>query len=58
MSYMPKKQLSLELKPLPNHLKYVYLDNKQRLPVIISNKLLELLNQVCSSFEESKPFEG
>jgi len=30
---------SLELKPLPNHLKYVYLEKKEQLPVIISTAL-------------------
>ncbi|RDX97064.1 hypothetical protein CR513_20210, partial [Mucuna pruriens] len=43
----------IELKPLPNHLKYAYLDNEQQLPVIIANnllleqedKLLEVLRQ-------------
>ncbi|RDX87283.1 hypothetical protein CR513_31277, partial [Mucuna pruriens] len=29
----------MELKPLPNHLKYVYLDNEQQLPIIIANNL-------------------
>lgn len=29
----------LELKPLPSHLKYVYLDEKNNLPVIISSSL-------------------
>ncbi|RDY14424.1 hypothetical protein CR513_00533, partial [Mucuna pruriens] len=28
-----------ELKPLPNHLKYVYLDNNQHSPMIIANNL-------------------
>ena len=28
-----------DLKPLPNHLKYVFLGDKGTLPVIISNKL-------------------
>ncbi|RDY07571.1 hypothetical protein CR513_08321, partial [Mucuna pruriens] len=28
-----------ELKPLPNHLKYAYLDTKQQIPIIISNNL-------------------
>ncbi|RDX93570.1 Retrovirus-related Pol polyprotein from transposon 17.6, partial [Mucuna pruriens] len=45
--------LPMELKPLPNHLKYAYLDSKQQLPVIIANnlhqeqedKLLEVLRQ-------------
>ncbi|KAK8625775.1 hypothetical protein V6N13_056935 [Hibiscus sabdariffa] len=31
---------SLELKPLPPHLKYVYLGSNETLPVIISSKLL------------------
>ncbi|RDX80656.1 hypothetical protein CR513_38774, partial [Mucuna pruriens] len=43
----------LELKPLPSHLKYAYLDKEQQLPVIIANnlhqeqedKLLEVLRQ-------------
>ncbi|RDX73345.1 hypothetical protein CR513_47062, partial [Mucuna pruriens] len=43
----------MELKPLPNHLKYAYLDKEQQLPVIIANnlhqeqedKLLEVLRQ-------------
>ncbi|RDX93698.1 Retrovirus-related Pol polyprotein, partial [Mucuna pruriens] len=43
----------MELKPLPNHLKYAYLDSEQQLLVIISNnlrqeqeeKLLEVLRQ-------------
>ncbi|RDX93495.1 hypothetical protein CR513_24223, partial [Mucuna pruriens] len=43
----------IELKPLPNHLKYAYLDSEQQLPVIIANnlhqeqedKLLEVLRQ-------------
>ncbi|RDX73489.1 hypothetical protein CR513_46901, partial [Mucuna pruriens] len=43
----------MELKPLPNHLKYAYLDSEQQLPVIIANnllpeqeeKLLEVLRQ-------------
>ncbi|RDX64395.1 hypothetical protein CR513_57059, partial [Mucuna pruriens] len=29
----------MELKPLPNHLKYAYLDNEQQLPIIIANNL-------------------
>ncbi|RDX69644.1 hypothetical protein CR513_51210, partial [Mucuna pruriens] len=29
----------LELKPLPNHLKYAYLDTKQQFPIIIANNL-------------------
>ncbi|RDY10831.1 hypothetical protein CR513_04585, partial [Mucuna pruriens] len=43
----------MELKPLLNHLKYVYLDSEQQLPIIISNnlhqeqedKLLDVLRQ-------------
>ncbi|RDX71301.1 Retrovirus-related Pol polyprotein from transposon 17.6, partial [Mucuna pruriens] len=31
----------MELKPLPSHLKYAYLDNEQQLPVIITNNLLQ-----------------
>ncbi|RDY14625.1 hypothetical protein CR513_00277, partial [Mucuna pruriens] len=33
--------LPMELKSLPNHLKYAYLDNEQQLLVIISNNLCE-----------------
>ncbi|RDY08166.1 Retrovirus-related Pol polyprotein from transposon 17.6, partial [Mucuna pruriens] len=29
----------MEVKPLPNHLKYAYLDTEQQLPVIIANNL-------------------
>ncbi|RDY07598.1 hypothetical protein CR513_08274, partial [Mucuna pruriens] len=29
----------MELKPLPSHLKYTYLDTEQQLPVIIGNNL-------------------
>ncbi|RDX99214.1 hypothetical protein CR513_17761, partial [Mucuna pruriens] len=43
----------MELKPLPNHLKYAYLDKEQQIPVIIAknlhqeqeDKLLEVLRQ-------------
>ncbi|RDY11507.1 hypothetical protein CR513_03823, partial [Mucuna pruriens] len=43
----------MELKPLPSHLKYAYLDKEQQLPIIIANnlhqeqedKLLEVLRQ-------------
>ncbi|RDY01463.1 hypothetical protein CR513_15206, partial [Mucuna pruriens] len=43
----------MERKPLPNHLKYAYLDSEQQLPVIIANnlhqeqedKLLDVLRQ-------------
>ncbi|RDX67624.1 hypothetical protein CR513_53478, partial [Mucuna pruriens] len=31
----------MELKPLPSHLKYAYLDSEQQLPVIIANNLLQ-----------------
>ncbi|KAL4313421.1 hypothetical protein GQ457_01G026120 [Hibiscus cannabinus] len=37
---------SLELKPLPPHLKYVYLGSNETLPIIISSKLLP--DQECS----------
>ncbi|RDY05602.1 hypothetical protein CR513_10547, partial [Mucuna pruriens] len=29
----------MELKPLPRHLKYAYLDTEQQLPIIIANNL-------------------
>ncbi|RDY10310.1 Retrovirus-related Pol polyprotein, partial [Mucuna pruriens] len=56
LSPLTKKSLSLppmELKPLPSHLKYAYLDSQRQLPVIIANnlhqqqqdKLLEVLRQ-------------
>ncbi|KAM2925944.1 hypothetical protein FF1_043379 [Malus domestica] len=32
----------LELKPLPSHLKYIYLGDKETLPVIVSSTLMEL----------------
>ncbi|XP_026449438.1 uncharacterized protein LOC113349647 [Papaver somniferum] len=32
----------LELKPLPGHLKYVYLGDKEELPVIVSNNLTKV----------------
>ncbi|RDX77274.1 hypothetical protein CR513_42634, partial [Mucuna pruriens] len=31
----------MELKPLPSHLKYAYLDSEQQFPVIIANNLLQ-----------------
>ncbi|RDX84715.1 hypothetical protein CR513_34188, partial [Mucuna pruriens] len=45
--------LPMELKPLPRHLKYAYLDTEQQLPIIITNnlsqeqedKLLDVLRQ-------------
>ena len=37
----PKGDPVFELKPLPNNLKYVYLDEKKIYPVIISAKLSE-----------------
>lgn len=40
----------LELKPLPNHLKYVFLGEGETLPVIISTKL--------STLEEEKLISG
>ncbi|RDX74840.1 Retrovirus-related Pol polyprotein, partial [Mucuna pruriens] len=41
----------LELKPLPNHLKYAYLDNEQQSPIIIANNL----HQEILMEEEFKP---
>ncbi|RDX63800.1 hypothetical protein CR513_57718, partial [Mucuna pruriens] len=49
----PSPPPPMELKPLPNHLKYAYLDKEQQLPFIIANnlhqeqedKLLEVLRQ-------------
>ncbi|XP_026400374.1 uncharacterized protein LOC113296277 [Papaver somniferum] len=35
----------LELKPLPDHLKYLYLGDKEELPVIVSKELTELQEQ-------------
>ncbi|RDX96105.1 hypothetical protein CR513_21285, partial [Mucuna pruriens] len=37
--YSPSPPPPRELKPLPNHLKYAYLDPEQQLPVIIANNL-------------------
>jgi hypothetical protein len=36
----PKEDPIFELKPLPNNLKYAYIDDKKIYPVIISSKLL------------------
>jgi hypothetical protein len=36
----PKEDLIFDLKPLPDYLKYVYIDDKKIYPVIISSKLL------------------
>ncbi|XP_026396762.1 uncharacterized protein LOC113291442 [Papaver somniferum] len=35
----------LELKPLPDHLKYLYFGEKEELPVIVSKELTELQEQ-------------
>ncbi|XP_044471331.1 uncharacterized protein LOC123200247 [Mangifera indica] len=47
----------LELKPLPSHLKYVYLGDNETLPVIISNKLTlleeEKLIRVFRDYKEA-----
>ncbi|PIN17394.1 DNA-directed DNA polymerase [Handroanthus impetiginosus] len=47
----------LELKPLPDHLKYAFLDHKGTLPVIISSKLStveeEKLIRVLKNFKEA-----
>ncbi|XP_026420046.1 uncharacterized protein LOC113316027 [Papaver somniferum] len=42
----------LELKPLPNHLKYLYLGYKEELPVIVSKELTELQEKNTSSIVE------
>ncbi|RDY01893.1 Retrovirus-related Pol polyprotein from transposon 17.6, partial [Mucuna pruriens] len=34
-----------ELKPLPSHLKYAYLDTEQQLPIIIANNLHQVLTR-------------
>jgi hypothetical protein len=36
---LPKEEPIFELKPLPDDLKYVYIDDKKIYPVIISSKL-------------------
>ena len=36
---MPSHEQKLELKPLPPHLKYAYLEDNQKLPVIIAREL-------------------
>ncbi|XP_057739857.1 uncharacterized protein LOC130956949 [Arachis stenosperma] len=36
---VPSHELKLELKPLPPHLKYAYLEDNQKLPVIIAREL-------------------
>ena len=35
----PEHDQKLELKPLPPHLKYAYLEDKQKFPVIIAREL-------------------
>jgi hypothetical protein len=35
----PKEDLVFELKPLPDNLKYAYIDDKKIYPIIISSKL-------------------
>ncbi|TYJ99425.1 uncharacterized protein E5676_scaffold316G00120 [Cucumis melo var. makuwa] len=55
-----KEPLELELKPLPNHLKYAYLGENDTLPIIISahldaakeNALLKMLKLFGDSFKE------
>ena len=43
-----KKPPKLELKPLPNHLRYAFLSDNNTLPIIISNKLtIEQEKKVC-----------
>ncbi|KAL4273433.1 hypothetical protein GQ457_13G016260 [Hibiscus cannabinus] len=46
---------SLELKPLPPYLKYVYIGSNETLPVIISSKLL--LDQECSLINLSSQYK-
>ena len=41
----------LELKPLPEHLKYVFPGEKQNLPVIISKKLTEEQERILDVFD-------
>ncbi|XP_016185693.1 uncharacterized protein LOC107627368 [Arachis ipaensis] len=36
---VPNHELTMELKPLPPHLKYAYLEDNQKLPVIIAKEL-------------------
>ena len=45
----PKEDPVFDLKPLPDNLKYAYIDDKKIYPVIISSKL--------SGFEEERLFE-
>ena len=43
-----EKPPKLELKPLPNHLRYAFLSDNNTLPIIISNKLtIEQEKMVC-----------
>jgi len=50
---------SLELKPLPEHLKYAYLDDAQKLPVIISSSLsLEHEDKLLHVFKGHKKAIG
>ncbi|RDX78324.1 hypothetical protein CR513_41417, partial [Mucuna pruriens] len=47
----PLRSPPIELKPLPDHLKYAYLDNAHQFPVIIANNLYrEILME-----EEARP---
>ena len=39
----------LELKPLPDHLKYVYLGDNQTLPVIIAKELTPMQEEKLTS---------
>ncbi|RDY04727.1 Retrovirus-related Pol polyprotein from transposon opus, partial [Mucuna pruriens] len=50
---------SLELKPLPIHLKYAYLDNEQQFLVIIANNLhREQENKLLNTFRQHKKAIG
>ncbi|RDX71306.1 hypothetical protein CR513_49369, partial [Mucuna pruriens] len=49
----------IELKPLPNHLKYAFLDSEQQLPVIIaSNLLLEQEDKLLEVLRQHKKAIG
>ncbi|GKD83011.1 hypothetical protein Tco_1349850 [Tanacetum coccineum] len=43
-----------ELKPLPNHLEYVFLEEPSFLPVIISSQLFEKKNKLISILKRHK----
>ncbi|XP_057763318.1 uncharacterized protein LOC130983147 [Arachis stenosperma] len=58
---VPSHEQKLELKPLPLHLKYAYLEDDQKLPVIIARKLIsqqkeQLLNPAKIDVISSLPY--